>query len=357
MAIVVFVLLLVTAACATAAVGPPATAVPSAPQVRQLVGANGADSSPTLRLADLTFLTGGEGWALATEPCDRPPCTVVARTQDGGRTWHRIAAPGAYLWEEDSCATKQRRLSPCVENLRFASPQVGYAFGPELFTTRNGGQSWRQEGGPTTLALATAGGHVIRVIQGAGVDVDQVQRQAIETPGAWQTLPLEVAGGMGPLLTDGATIFLVPNVAVGQAIYRSLDGGDTWARLPSPCDAGGTNIADAAMTPGGHLAVLCFSYPATAYVKTSADNGATFGVDHAVPLPSPYANIQHIAAASADVLAVSDDADNIQVSMDGGSTWHLVLRADASGGSQRQVALTYQDARTAHVIQPPKDLR
>jgi photosystem II stability/assembly factor-like uncharacterized protein len=194
---------------------------------------------------------------------------------------------------------------------------------------------------------------VIRVIQGAGVDVDQVQRQTIETTGAWQTLPLHVAGGMGPLLTDGATIFLVPNVAVGQAIYRSLDSGDTWARLPSPCDAGGTNIADAAMTPGGHLAVLCTTYPATAYVRTSADNGVTFGLDHAVPLPSPYANIQYIAAASAKVLAVSDDADNIQVSTDGGSTWHVALSVNASGGSQRQVALAFQDARTAHVIQPP----
>lgn len=156
------------------------------------------------------------------------------------------------------------------------------------------------------------------------------------------------------MIIDGGSIFLAPNVAVGQAIYRSLDRGDTWARLPSPCESEGTAITDAALSPGGHLAVLCTDYPTTAYVRTSADNGATFGPDHPIPLvPNTNANIYHIAAASGDVLAVSDDNDNVHLSTDGGRSWRVVLRMREPMWSQRQTGLAYQGARTAHVIQPP----
>lgn len=353
-ALVAFVVLVAVGARADASSGPLIGAAPGTASARQAVGSDAARGWPALRITDLSFLTAQEGWVLATERCGHPPCTVVAHTRDGGRTWRRIPAPKAYLWDEDLCVTKQHRLSPCIEELRFATPQLGYAFGPEFFTTSDGGHSWQQEKVSTTLALAAGGGYVIRVTEGTGVDDDLVQRESVASPGEWVTLLAHLRGSMQTLVVDGVSVFVVRNVDYGQEIYRSLDNGATWSRLSSPCAAGGTAITDAAHAAGSHLAILCTDYPTTAYVRTSSDNGTTFGPERPVPLvPNTNANVYHIAAASANVLAVSDDNDHVHLSTDGGRTWRVALWNHDLIWSRRELGLAYQDARTAHVIQPP----
>lgn len=310
-------------------------------------------AAPRVRLANLTFLNDEMGWALGTRPCGQPPCTFVVHTEDGGRTWSGLAPLPAYLWEEDVCSTKERLLTPCVETVTFATPEVGFAFGPQLFVTRDGGRTWLEEPGPTILALQASRDIVYRVVQLRGVDEDVVQRQSVARPDDWETLPLQVHGDMDPLLVEGpATVYVIPNVAQGQAIYRSRDSGENWVRLPSPCDPGGANIFDAGTIPGARLAVLCAVFQETAYVRTSADAGATFRPAQAVPVLDRYAGAQHIGAASTDVLLVSDDSDNVQLTLDHGRTWEVVATL-GSEGQQRQLGLGYQSESTAHVIAPP----
>jgi len=245
------------------------------------------------------------------------------------------------------------RVDPLRAEPTFATARVGYAYGPDLFTTRDGGRTWQREEGPPTLALTSTDGYVFRVIHGGGVDDDLVQRRPVGSSGAWEKLAPRFEGYVGPMVAEGRSVFIVPTVAIGQAIYRSLDGGHSWSRLASPCAPEDTAVTDATVSRGGHLAVLCTDYPDTAYVRASSDDGTSFGPDRPVPVPHPYANIFHMAAASADVLLVSDDADTVQLSADAGRTWRVVLRSADPMTNQRQLALSFQDARTAHVIEPP----
>jgi hypothetical protein len=61
---------------------------------------------------------------------------VNVATDDGGATWHTVPAPGpAY-------AANGGSIPGSVSDLRFANPEVGWAFGPGLHVTFDGGQRW-----------------------------------------------------------------------------------------------------------------------------------------------------------------------------------------------------------------------
>ena len=57
-------------------------------------------------------------------------CTSVARTDDGGQTWHGLPAP--------------EHQPDGVTGLRFLNARYGWAFGPELWATDDGGEHWHQ---------------------------------------------------------------------------------------------------------------------------------------------------------------------------------------------------------------------
>lgn len=74
---------------------------------------------------DLTFVSTEDGWALGSADClsGGGICTALVRTTDGGRTWHSMKAPSVNLPNVHSCA------APCVNGIRFANQEIGYAFG------------------------------------------------------------------------------------------------------------------------------------------------------------------------------------------------------------------------------------
>ncbi len=88
-------------------------------------------------------------WLLGTNSCNHRRCLSIVRTTDGGRRFVRIPAP------------RTRN----VGQLRFASSQIGYAFGNELWTTHDAGQRWtRVRTGGSIDQLSTAGGYVFALI-------------------------------------------------------------------------------------------------------------------------------------------------------------------------------------------------
>ena len=77
-------------------------------------------------------------------------CTSVARTDDGGLTWHGLPAP----------AVGGPMAATGVTGLRFLDAKYGWAFGPELWATDDGGEHWHSvnTGGSAVTDLETASG-------------------------------------------------------------------------------------------------------------------------------------------------------------------------------------------------------
>src|SRR5579863_3621184 len=90
------------------------------------------------RPSSVTFIGLHTGWVIgqAGTPgnCATQYCTSVARTNDAGKTWQGVRAP----------LTGQADGATGVSQIRFLEGTDGWAFGPQLYATHDGGHSWTQ---------------------------------------------------------------------------------------------------------------------------------------------------------------------------------------------------------------------
>jgi hypothetical protein len=109
------------------------TAAPQ-PSAASLPAPVPANFQPT----SVTFVGTDTGWVIgqAGTPghCATQYCTSMARTDNAGRTWTGVPAP---LTGAPDGATG-------VSQIRFLNLTDGWAFGPELWVTHTGGQTWTQ---------------------------------------------------------------------------------------------------------------------------------------------------------------------------------------------------------------------
>src|ERR1700722_1045880 len=119
----------------------PTASVTASPSVAAATTSPPASAPPTTRAAgpidvqDVSFVSADQGWALGSGE--------LVTTTDGGASWTRLPDPPAG-----------------AAHLRFASPEVGYAWSTagSLWITTDGGASW-PAGGPTqVVSLETAAG-------------------------------------------------------------------------------------------------------------------------------------------------------------------------------------------------------
>jgi hypothetical protein len=112
-------------ASATAASSPPASAPPS------------TRAAGSIDVQDVSFVSTDQGWALGSGE--------LVTTTDGGARWTRLPGPPAGL-----------------AHIRFASPEVGYAWTTtgSLWITTNGAASWQPGGLTQVISLETAAGWV-----------------------------------------------------------------------------------------------------------------------------------------------------------------------------------------------------
>ncbi len=141
----------------------PSTSVPVVPPPNRSTPPNTSHSPTSTELAgvqllDVTFASEDHGVALASADCVSGPgtCTALLRTTDG-TTWQSMPGARFNVPGVNGCA------DPCVTHLRYATDDIGYAFGPSAFyVTTDGGRDWaRQPGGATELE--TLNGYVLRV--------------------------------------------------------------------------------------------------------------------------------------------------------------------------------------------------
>ena len=251
--------------------------------------------------SSVTFVSPTEGWVLGTAPCSSAPCTSILRTLDAGATWQGIPAPRTALSEGVS-----QNPGSGVSQLRFANPSDGWAFGPDLWATHDGGSTWQAvtlpgvPAGSTVMALEASAGTVTAVV----TDGDGNLRIESSPVGqdAWALSPVSVPIGAGPvpvpqLVLQGSSGWMVEvdRTVIGGA--RLTNG--QWQTWTPPCLNGGGPMELAASSPLALVADCSLGIwtgtPVGTHLFVSQDGGTTFaeapatipGDGGAIASPSP----------------------------------------------------------------------
>jgi hypothetical protein len=268
---------------------------------------------PNFQPYSVTWVSLSTGWIMgpAGTPghCgaqqDSSICTSIARTDDGGLTWSGLPAPPVGGPEALTGVT----------GLRFLNASYGWAFGPELWATDNGGESWHQvnTGSSSVTDLETINGRAYalfgdcyQVSPAGGDKIAHCGSYTLETATArsdtWTPvggIPADLAapageqeGGSAGLQLTGATSATPATgylVAPDGMLYEGPLDGSAWHQVATlPCTPGSAELdglpqhailtADG-VTPGGQtrLALVCVSSTqASSVVYRSSDNGANW---------------------------------------------------------------------------------
>src|SRR5215467_6530478 len=259
--------------------------------------------------SSVTFVSTGVGWVIgqAGTPgqCTGPNpniCTSLAATSNGGATWHGIPAPVA------GPPDGARGVS-VVRSLNGAD---GWAFGPQLYATHNGGQTWIRidTHGMRVTDLETVSGRAFAVwarCTGTGPDFAAgcTSFSLYSTPAGldqWSPVPgvtgltSSVITGAQPtassaqlVLTGSRGYLLAPNGAVYSGPVTStvgwqpaLDHGtpETGCGLPGPAQPNGVPSESMLAATGTGLVELCSgqskSGPQGKVLVYSPDGGQTW---------------------------------------------------------------------------------
>jgi hypothetical protein len=291
------------------------------------------------RPSSATFIGTSTGWVIgqAGTPgqCATQYCTSVARTDDAGKTW--AGGPAPLAGSPDG--------GTGVSAIRFLNRSDGWAFGPELFATHDGGHTWTRvaTSGLRVTELETVGSRAFGLFascSGSGTAfADQCTSYTLySSPAAaddWTpvgaatsglTAGTGAAGAASLVLTGSRGYLLGPD---GQLYGGPVDGSAPWQQVKAaPCPVGAP-LADGqptgallAAADAMNLVVVCASSsgPGPAQAKTvytSANGGITWekaGSGPAVGLATSVAD----APDGTVVLATGEGLD---VRPAGGTSW------------------------------------
>jgi photosystem II stability/assembly factor-like uncharacterized protein len=316
-----------------------------------------ARSAGTLTVLSASFVSASTGWLLAT-PCadqvEKCRTVVMRKTVDGGRTWFAVPAPDA------PPADMFQGIPPtgAVGAILFASAREGWAYGPALWQTRDGGATWQKmsiPGGPVQ-DLVVAGDRVLAVTGRCGIDYPACSFRvyaAAAGSDSWRAVPgaagtrvssvqLAVPGGVGYVFA------LKVDFGKPVLLSGSVNGSVRWRPRPDPCRGAFTGALAAA--PGGWLFLGCGNEPGAGnQLKTawlSDDSGRTW---REVASP-PFGG--YLAGASMSprgTIFLSGERMDVYISWDRGRSWHespsLENAAGLANAGFPLVALTVTDTQ------------
>lgn len=320
-------------------------------------GASGAagDRVTAFEPSTLTATSDRDWWVLGTARCDGAKCLAIMRTADAGKSFTALPTP----WSPTAGG-------PVVGELLFANARDGYAFGPGLWSTHDGGHSWRELRIGAGEDVAAADGYVYALVSNSGSSellrspVSHDAWRVLHTPAA--PTPLSGLGARGrTVLVQGRGRVMVSHdggahfsyggrlpvgafcgfdqtadssvmwaycnraVAGGEGpVIRSSNSGASWTRL-----AGGGTIDGPPQTFAAASASVAVLAGYQRLYRTTNGGGAW----------SPVAGLP--AAFSAVDLAFSDATHGVAIGGVGsGRRFRLVLYAtDDGGASYRRVKI------------------
>ena len=343
----------------------PVTSPPAAP-----VPANFQPSS-------VTFVSTGTGWVIgqAGTPghCVTQYCTSVARTDDAGKTWTGVPAP----------LTGSPDGTTGVSQIRFLNLQDGWAFGPELFATHDGGQHWAQidTQGLRVTDLETVGDRAFALFatcSGTGPDfagqcTSYTLYSSLASGNDWTPVGPSTSGladggqdGSASIVLTGTRGYLL--APDGMLYAGPADGSAPWravAPIPSGCAVG---PAQANGQPAGallaaahaHALVLACALPPVPggaqkkLIFASADGGASWHpIEPVTAGPAPGAFVAPALAAATSLAAspagtvVLGTNQGIDVLPAGALSWQRVVLAGAPAGGFSFVGMTTDEQGVA----------
>jgi photosystem II stability/assembly factor-like uncharacterized protein len=247
-----------------------------------------------------------------------------------------------------------------VSQVRFYNTSDGWAFGPQLWATHDGGRTWTRIGthGLRVTALETAGQRVFAVwaqCSGGGADfaagcTSSALYSAAPGGDQWAPVPgagtgsslgttpgssaLVLTGSRGYLLAPDGTLLSGPVTSAGG--WQPVTG--TASSSTAPCPPGAAQASGqpsgallAATTTSG-LVLVCTSPAAGATqaktVYTSGDNGQQWQKAGTGPGAGTATSV---AGTTAGTIVLATTA-GLEVSADGGATWTAAQGALPAGG-------------------------
>jgi hypothetical protein len=229
----------------------------------------------------VSFVSQNDGFVMGVAPCPAGACLAIRHTVDRGLTWTPVGAPPATIAPS---GTDFVPLS--VSGLHFADPVNGWAYGTNLWSTHDGGASWReiQFGGPI-VALASGAGTAYALVLvcsscTGGAPAVALYRSPAGEDG-WAQVPGVALSQLEPgLVVEGSTV-----VVLDMSEILSSPNGIDFGSLPIPCVSDGDDpgpfwLATLAASDPSHVAVVCTGVGAAGSVGkelfVSQDGGRTY---------------------------------------------------------------------------------
>jgi hypothetical protein len=323
-------------AAATTPSASPSAPLPTAASPTSSPPANGTASPSSAGIPSsfaprsVTFVSPDDGFVLGAVPCPSGSCAALARTADAGRTWAVVPAPATTI---AAPTPDGAQADAGISRIRFADKDNGWAFGPDLWSTHDGGQTWARVGraalGGAVLALETARGttHVVVdndqgdfVIVTAPIAQDDFTASGVSLPvgaGPVPELQLVLSGAAGWVLQTDRTV-------VNGA---RLQGG-TWSAWTPIC-ADVVGPAYLAASSATDLLAACdvglWGDPKGGQLYVSTNGGASSAASGTQIPGSLAGQIASGAVDSAVVVAGGIDSTLLEATFDRGRTWTIVL--------------------------------
>ena len=214
--------------------GPSPTAVPGPqPDTSSSPATSQSGTVPAgFSAVSVTFVSPNDGFVLGSAPCATPSCTVILRTTDTGKTWHRIGAPPVAVPSDAAPGTAHR--------IRFATARDGWVFGPDLWSTHDGGDHWTRQqtdGDVEDLEASTGNAHMVVLVSTTNGATYRISSTPIASD-EWTQSPTTLQKGAAPfggaqIVLHGQSGWILISERTVQGGARLTDSG--WVTWKPPC--------------------------------------------------------------------------------------------------------------------------